>query len=128
MSGVSEGLSIFLWDDNAGEVVQCCAVTLDAPSDSGETEGSSETGGSSGTSGSSETGGSGETGAGGETGEGGETIEGGETEQTGETEEEGGDVVEEDAMVAPPGFVYMPVLVPEGWLSAMGGEESLETW
>ena len=39
-----------------------------------------------------------------------------------------GDEVEEDMMVAPPGFVYIPALVPEGWLSAMGGEESLETW
>ena len=39
-----------------------------------------------------------------------------------------GDMVDEDMMVAPPGFVYIPVLVPEEWLSSMGGEEALETW
>ena len=37
-------------------------------------------------------------------------------------------MVDEDMMVAPPGFVYIPVLVPEEWLSSMGGEEALETW
>ena len=93
--------TLFLYDEVFENVLDCCTVTLDEP---GETKGACETEGA------------------------GETEGTGETEGAGGFEDMDGDVVEEDAMVAPPGYVYVPVLVPRGWLSAMGGEDPLETW
>ena len=93
--------TLFLFSYSTWDFIECCTITLDA---STETEGAGDSEGA------------------------GQTEGAGETEGTGGTEGMDGDVVEGDEMVAPPGYVYVPVLVPKEWLSAMGGEDPLETW